>query len=167
MNIGWKIGIGLTIATVVGTVVFFGSRKAAAASSAKKAFLVSDDCKRIEMVDRDAAESALIAAATVSFRSMDEPAGDLLDRVLGTMFPQCKIENDLVFVVPSSIGITAGQNVEVPLGLMKLALHGKTVGDIKTMAESGNMPGGLSLEGASAPAAPTYIPTIIFGGITP
>lgn len=139
MNTALKIGLGITLAAAIGGGVFFFTRGAAAASSAKQAFKVTG-CKKIELLDADAAEQAITAAAIASFRGMDEPAAALLDRVVGTMFPDCPdLANEGSVVVPGATmfpGIPsefAGK--EVPLSVLKLLLVGQSVADVKKALE--------------------------------
>lgn len=139
MSMGWKIGLGLALAAAVGGGVFFFTRGAAAASSAKQAFSVTG-CRKIELVDADAAEEAIRNAAIASFRGMDEPAAALLDRVVTTMFPDCQgIADTGSIVVPGASmfpGIPAEfAGKEVPLSVLKLLLVGQSVADVKAAME--------------------------------
>lgn len=162
-----KIILGITVAAAVGIAMFFGTRRAAAASAAAKGFEIDDGCERITLVDQQQAEKAIRDAALVAYRGLKEPAIDLLNRVLGAMFPQCNLTSATVFVVPGPGGV----QVEVPLGLIQLGLLNKTVGDVKAQAEAGDLPPGLQLEGAPAPGGAAtkprtdYIPNVLFGGI--
>jgi hypothetical protein len=162
MKLGWTIGLGLIVAAGIGAVVFLGSRKAVAAETAKTAFKIAPDCKRIEVIDEAEAKSAIIAAALGEFHGKNEPAVALLDRVGTTLFPQCGVLADDTL-------IDAPGYPTVPLSLIKGGLTGKSVGDL--MAAMTDMEKEKSSapprEGSTGSPSPrdTFLTNAIFGGL--
>lgn len=126
-----KITIGTFIVTAAGTMIFLGTRKAAAADDAARGFAIGKDCARASVTDEKYAKSSVFNAALISLQGMDEPAEDLLMRVLGTMWPQCagKFTDAFTIDVPGMPPMT--------LGAIKVLMAGKTVGELKAAYESG------------------------------
>lgn len=146
----WK---GLAIAgavLTVGTAVFVFSRPAAAKAAGAKAFKVSDDCKSVEIIDEEAAKSALIAAATIAFKGMDQPAIELIVSALGYAIPQCPI-NDYMKIT----GIP-GVPFGLTIGEVRAIVGTKTVAEVQELAAQGGlpMPMGVSPDSPSIPQNP-------------
>lgn len=104
----WQVGLGLALAAGIGAAVFLGTRKAAAADAGKKAFKVDAGCTKIEVVDADAAKSALQAAAMAEFRGRDEPARDYATRVAAIVLGCKPSSGTMISGVPGQGGISWG-----------------------------------------------------------
>lgn len=130
MKTVWKVGLGLTVATLVGAAVFLGSRKAAAQDAAKKAFKVSDDCTTVELVDPKAAQDAIMAAGIIELRGTDEPAIDLAERIFNTMLAPCTIGLTTVF---------KAQGKTVPWIVVKILIGNKTVAELRDAYQNGTL----------------------------
>lgn len=130
MKTVWKVGLGLTVATLVGAAVFLGSRKAAAQDAAKKAFKVSDDCTTVELIDPKAAQDAIMAAGILELRGTDEPAVDFAERIFNTMLAPCTIGATTVFVA---------QGKTVPWLIVKILLGNKSVAEVRDAYQNGTL----------------------------
>lgn len=154
----WKLAILGTVVTAAGAAVFLGSRKAAAAEASTKGFKVSADCKSIEIVNEGEAQAAVTAAALASFRDMDEPASDLLDRALDIMFAKCA-------PLGGDTQVKAKNYPAVSLAVVRTALAGQSVGDVADAAKSGN----FELVGAAGEALGNSVQGLlnqgVFGGL--
>lgn len=151
MKLGWIL-LGTVVVVTGGAIAFFSSTRAAAASKALEGFKVAPDCSTIEVIDQAKAEASMRDAAIVSFSSMDEPAMDLLMRMLDTAFPQCKpIQDSAVFSMP-------GQ-VPASIGTIRLLIGDRTVAEVKDMltAAGGIVTGALS--------ARDFVTRAVFGGV--
>lgn len=138
MKLGWII-IGTVVVGTIGVVAFLSSAKAAAAELAAEGFVVASDCSTIEVVDQDKATDSLQKAAISIFPSMNDPAVAFLDACLARMFPQCAdrlSEMSIVFQHDKSAAA-----VTVPLGVIRLYLHDKTVGDVRELLDKGDLEG--------------------------
>lgn len=138
MRLGWIL-LGTAIVGTIGVVAFLSSARAAAAELAAEGFIVADDCSTIEVVDQDAATTALQKAAISIFPSMNDPAVGFLDACLARMFPQCADRLREMSIVFQHDKSTA--SVTVPLGVIRLYLHDKTVGDVRELLEKGDLEG--------------------------
>lgn len=81
--------IGIATATVIGAVVFFKTRKAAAATAGAKAFSASGDCNTITVVDESAARAAAAAAAIAVHPSPGDSALEAAKAALRIVVPSC------------------------------------------------------------------------------
>lgn len=154
----WKITLGVTAVSIVGGAVFLATRKASAKKAASKAFKINADCSLVELISEDDARQAILDAGLASFQGTDEPAIDLLNRALKVMFPQCKSYDDMVFRVHRD-----GLTYDIPIGLVRLPLLGKTVGDLKKIAESGKLDF-VGSNPTTGPADVSFLIDPIFGG---
>jgi len=161
-TLGYIIG-GMALAGV-GAVVFLASRKAVAASKAAEGFEVTPDCSRIKLVDQEAAKSAATDGLLAAYKGMDEPASDLLVRLLGVLFPQCTITGNIVLEVPGYPAMT--------ISAIRLLLYGQSVGDVKDKLEMGGSFGlegtsddGTSDDGTARMNAAATLAGVFFGGV--
>lgn len=138
---GWLAVVGAVV--TVGGAVFIFSREAVAKEAGKKAFRVNAECTEVEVIDEEAAKQALVAAATLHFRGMDQHAIDLIVRALGQAIPQCPI-NDYMKIsgIPGvPFGVTVGQ--------VRAIVGDKTLEEVQDLAAQGGLPGIPGLEGAA------------------
>jgi len=122
-----KIALGIGLAIVVGGVIYFGTRKAAAAKAAAKAFEVGPNCDTIEVVDDVEAKNSVIAAALVVRPGPSEPAVVAASQILAVLFPNCEwstIPDDREFIHGDS---------SYTWGSVKLLLVGKSVSEVTSM----------------------------------
>ncbi len=172
MNTGLKITIGLTVASIAGVAVFMATRSAAAASAGTKAFRVTD-CATIELVDTDAAETAVRNAALSNFTGMDQLAVDFLDKCIADIFADFKcpdIASASVVVPPAAMIPEVLRGKTLPIALFRLCLIGKTVGDLKTEIESGKfscmgITGASSADSGDAKSGIEYFVPLIYSAI--
>ncbi len=130
----------------VGGAVFIFSRPAAAKAAGAKAFRVSADCTSIEIVDEEAAKSALIAAGTIAFKGESQSAMELIVLGLGYAIPQCPI-NDYV-----KISGIPGVPIGITIGEIRSIVGDKTVAELMELAAQGGLPGVPGMVGASPEA---------------
>lgn len=143
----WKaLAIAGAVITVGGAVFIF-SRPAAAKAAGAKAFKVTADCTTVEIVDEEAAKSALMAAGTIAFKGLDQPAMELIVSALGYAIPQCPI-NDYM-----KISGVPGVPFGVTIGELRQIVGDKSIGEIQELAAKGELPGVPGLEGVGPPGS--------------
>lgn len=130
----WKFLAVAGAVITVGGAVFIFSRPAAAKAAGAKAFKVSADCTLVEVVDEEAAKSALISAATIAFKGMDQSAMDLIVRALGYAIPQCPINDYLK--IKGIPGVPFG----VTIAEVRAIVGTKTVAEVQELAAQGGLP---------------------------
>jgi len=122
-----KIVLGIGLAIIVGGVIYFGTRKAAAAKAAAKAFEVSPGCDTIEVIDDVEAKNSVIAAALAVRPGPSEPAVVAASQILAVLFPSCEwstIPDDREFIHGGT---------SYTWGSVKLLLVGKSVSEVTSM----------------------------------
>jgi hypothetical protein len=126
-----KVLVGAAVVVGIGGVVFFSTRRAAAAKGAAQAFTVSPDCMTITVVDDQAAKGAATAAALAVRPGPDEPAIDAIRQIFAVLLPQCDWAN-----VPPDRSIVHG-TVRWTWSQLEASLAGKTVSELRSFVGAG------------------------------
>jgi hypothetical protein len=132
--------LGLTLVGAAGLGAFFVTRSAAAKSKASAAITVDPQCFIFVVVDEEKAKSAIVAAAIAVNPSMDSSAIEALKAIFAKMFPACDWTNppaQRIFVRRSTGQNLSWANIEALIG-------DKTVGEVKDLAKSAGLTGGVS-----------------------
>jgi hypothetical protein len=161
----WVI-LGSVLAVGVGVLVFFSTRKAAAASSGASAFSISGDCQTITVRSESDARTAGTAAALAVRPALSDPALGALKQALAIVIPGCDWTNP-----PADRAFVMGAD-RIEWSQIETILAGKTVGDLTQLMgvpEPGfevPTPAGASLPGWLV-AALTTPPGVLGMGLAP